>query len=187
MYEIYTFISRTRLCREPCAHNAVVHVGSRAPRHNQSEVRKASKGSGAVKRARGFRQARVCAAPAPCGLALLHSASCWRWVLVSLRGRPGGAWDTKLRQALAEILMAGITHGLLTEREHLSHIADALALRQDQEGMEAFDQLQRTAGIDLLETTRELLAGEGAQASGKGHEGYLLRKTTTTGLWTMES
>src|SRR5215475_2189864 len=90
-------------------------------------------------------------------------------------------------QALAEILIAVITHGLLTEREHLSHIADALALRQGQEGMEAFDQLQRTAGIDLLETTRELLAGEGAQASGKGHEGYLLRKTTTTGLWTMES
>src|SRR5262245_37110511 len=163
MYEIYTFISRTRLCREPCAHNAVVHVGSRAPRHNQSEVRKASKGSGAVKRARGLRQARVCAAPAPCGLALLHSASCWRWVLVSLRGRPGGAWYTKLARPLQRYGWRS-SRTVCSPREHLSHIADALALRQGQEGMEAFDQLQRTAGIDLLETTRELLAGEGAQA-----------------------
>ena len=125
--------------------------------------------------------------PASCGLALLHAASCWRGVLVSLRGAPWRSLVYQAGQALAEILIAVITHGLLTEREHLSHIADALALRQGQEGMEAFDQLQRTAGIDLLETTRELLAGEGAQASGKGHEGYLLRKTTTTGLWTMES
>jgi hypothetical protein len=30
-------------------------------------------------------------------------------------------------------------------------------------GMQAFDQFQRTAGIGLLETTIELLAGEGAQ------------------------
>jgi len=75
-------------------------------------------------------------------------------------------WRSFVRQAgqaLAERLIAVITHGLLTEREHLSHVADALALRQGQEGMDAFDQLQRTAGLGLLETTIELLAGEGAQ------------------------
>jgi hypothetical protein len=66
-------------------------------------------------------------------------------------------------QALEEILIAVITHGLLTEREHLSHGADALALSQGQEGMEALNQFQRTAGIGLLETTIELRAGEGAQ------------------------
>jgi hypothetical protein len=38
--------------------------------------------------------------------------------------------------------------------------------------MEAFDQLQRTAGIGLRETTIALLAGEGAKVEGKGHEGY---------------
>jgi len=65
--------------------------------------------------------------------------------------------------ALAEILIAVITHGLLTEREHLSHVADALALSQGQEGMETFDQFQRPAGRGLLETTIELLAGEGAK------------------------
>jgi hypothetical protein len=52
---------------------------------------------------------------------------------------------------------------VLTEREHLSHGADALALSQGQEGMDAFNQFQRTAGIGLLETTIELRAGEGAQ------------------------
>jgi hypothetical protein len=52
---------------------------------------------------------------------------------------------------------------LLTERKHLSHATDALALSQGQEGMNAFDQFQRTAGIGLLETTIELLAGEGAE------------------------
>src|SRR4029453_4067130 len=66
-------------------------------------------------------------------------------------------------QAFEEILIAVITHGLLTEREHRSHGADALALRQGQEGMDAFDQFQRTAGIGLLETPIELLAGEGAK------------------------
>ena len=55
-----------------------------------------------------------------------------------------------------------MTHRI-TERAHRSHVADALALSQGQEGMEAFDQFQRTAGLGLLETTRELLAGEGAQ------------------------
>jgi hypothetical protein len=59
--------------------------------------------------------------------------------------------------------MAGITHGVLTAREPRSHLADALALSQGQEGREAFDQLQRTAGRGLLETPREWLAGEGAQ------------------------
>src|SRR5215468_6841255 len=78
----------------------------------------------------------------------------------------GSPWRSFVHQAchaLEEILIAVITHGLLTERKHLSHVADALALSQGQEGMDAFDQFQRTAGIGLLETTKELLAGEGAQ------------------------
>jgi hypothetical protein len=78
----------------------------------------------------------------------------------------GSPWRSFVHQAgraLAEILIAVITHGLLTEREHLCHVADTLALSQGQEGMEAFDQLQRTTGIGLLETTIELLAGEGAK------------------------
>jgi hypothetical protein len=66
-------------------------------------------------------------------------------------------------QALAERLLAVITPGLLTARAPRRHVADALALSQGQEGMEAFHQLQSTAGIGLLETTIELLAGEGAQ------------------------
>jgi hypothetical protein len=78
----------------------------------------------------------------------------------------GSPWRSFVHQAghaLEEILIAVITNGLLTEREHLSHVADALALSQGQEGMDAFDQFQRTAGIGLLKTTLELLAGEGAK------------------------
>jgi hypothetical protein len=78
----------------------------------------------------------------------------------------GSPWRSFVHQAghaLEEILIAVITHGLLTEREHLSHVADALALSQGQEGMDAFDQFHRAAGVGLLETTQELLAGEGAQ------------------------
>jgi hypothetical protein len=78
----------------------------------------------------------------------------------------GSPWRSFVHQAghaLAEILMAVITHGLRTESAHLSHVANALALSQGQEGMDALDQLQRTAGIGLLETTIELLAGEGAK------------------------
>ena len=75
-------------------------------------------------------------------------------------------WRGFVHQAgyvLEEILIAVITNGLLTAREHLCHVADALALSEGYEGMEAFDQFQRIAGIGLLEATIALLAGEGAK------------------------
>ena len=64
---------------------------------------------------------------------------------------------------LKQELISVITNGLLTQRQHVSHFADALALSQGQQGMDAFDQFQRTAGIGLLETAIELLAGERAE------------------------
>src|SRR4029453_9344346 len=94
-------------------------------------------------------------------------------------GAPWRSLVSQAGQALEEILLAVSTHGLLTEREPLSHGADAWALSQGQEGMEALNQCQRTAGIGLLETTRELRAGEGHQVVGKRHEGILLRRTMT--------
>ena len=78
-------------------------------------------------------------------------------------GAPWRSWGPQAGHALEERLMAGITDGLLPAREHRSHVADALALRQAQEGLEALAQWQSTAGIALLQTTLEWLAGEGAQ------------------------
>jgi hypothetical protein len=52
---------------------------------------------------------------------------------------------------------------LLAQRQHLSHVADTLALSQGQKGMDALDQFQRTAGIGFLKPTIVLLAGEGAE------------------------
>lgn len=78
----------------------------------------------------------------------------------------GSPWRRVVYQAghaLAERRMAVITHGVRTESAHRSHVADALALSQGQESMETFDQFQSPPGLGLLETTIELLAGEGAQ------------------------
>jgi hypothetical protein len=75
-------------------------------------------------------------------------------------GSPGRGCVHQAGHALAKILIAVIAHGLLTQSEHLSHITHALPLSQSQEGMDTLDQFQRTAGVGLLETTIEVLAGE---------------------------
>ena len=85
------------------------------------------------------------------------------WGLGALAGLPWRSLVYQAGQAFAELLLAVLTHGLLPAPEPLSHVADAVALRQGEEGREAFDQLQRTAGLGLLETPIALLAGEGAQ------------------------
>ena len=93
----------------------------------------------------------------------------------------GPSWGSLVHQAghaLAEILIAIIAHGLFTERKHFSHFTGLLALSQSQESIDALDQLERTAGEGLLETAIELLAGEGAELSGKGHERDPLRMET---------
>jgi hypothetical protein len=94
-------------------------------------------------------------------------------------GPPWGSFVHQTRHAFAEILLAVIAPGLLTKRQHLSHFADTLPLSQGKEGMEAFDQFQRAAGVGLLKTAIELLAGERAELEGKGHERYLLRRETS--------
>ena len=57
--------------------------------------------------------------------------------------------------------MAVIAPGLCPEGKPCSHFTDALALSQSQESLEALDQLERTAGVGLLETAREWRASEG--------------------------
>jgi hypothetical protein len=71
--------------------------------------------------------------------------------------------------------VAVIAHSLLPESKPLGDLVDVLALSESQESMKAFDQFQRAAGIGLLETALELLAGERAELYGKGHERYLLQ------------
>ena len=65
--------------------------------------------------------------------------------------------------ALAQVWIAVIANSLLPKRQHISHVADTVTVRQTQEGMEALDQCQRTTGVGLLETALEVLAGERAE------------------------
>jgi hypothetical protein len=75
-------------------------------------------------------------------------------------GSPGRGLIHQTCHTLEKVLIAIITNGLLTERKHCSHFADALALSQSQEGMDALDQFERASGVGLLKTTIEVLAGE---------------------------
>jgi hypothetical protein len=78
-------------------------------------------------------------------------------------GPPWGSFVHQTRHAFEEILIAVIAYGLLPKRQHLSHFADTLALSQGKEGMDAFHQFQRAAGVGLLKPAIELLAGERAE------------------------
>jgi hypothetical protein len=59
---------------------------------------------------------------------------------------------------------------LLAQASHLGDFMHAHILGEGEQSMEAFDEPKRAAGIGLLETARELLACEGAEVEGKGHE-----------------
>ena len=106
------------------------------------------------------------------------------WLALGWRegaGSPGRRVGHPAGPALAEIRRVVITHGWLPASQPLCPVADTVALCQGQEGGDALAQVQRTAGIGLLETTREWRAGAGVQVEGKGPEGSLLRSTTGTG------
>jgi hypothetical protein len=59
----------------------------------------------------------------------------------------------------SEELVSVIANRLLTQSQHLRDFTDALTLSPNQESMEAFDPFQRAAGVGLLETAIEVLAG----------------------------
>src|SRR4029450_184959 len=65
--------------------------------------------------------------------------------LAEFAGTPWRSLVYQAGQALEEILIAVIRHGWLTEREHPSHGADALALSQGKEGMDAVEHVHRDA------------------------------------------
>ncbi len=65
--------------------------------------------------------------------------------------------------ALEQELISVITNGLLSERHHLGYFTNTLALSEGEEGVDAFNQFQRAAGVGSLETTIELFAGKRAE------------------------
>ena len=80
-----------------------------------------------------------------------------------LAGAPRRALVRYTRQRLYQKEVAVIASRLCAQAQPSGDVLDAHSLGQSEQGVEAFDQPKRTAGVGLLKTALELLARKGTE------------------------